>query len=241
MSLWNPRTWFKNSKCVDSNSSDNYNVDNHSNNHLKPSNSSEGQTLSDIIRGIAHAASAANEIQDQQFIKQIGHYFHREEDGTLVPKIVRAKVDDNTFIEVPLLSMIDPSTLGLEEMEVRMGVRLSRTDIKKRIHDADENVEVSRSSFSVSLTSAQPGKRQDVIDVTMKFKKIDPAEGSSRLVEEMNGTIQPKSSGNIDKNDLKTNIFHKTDSYDDLDFEPQDIQSDESDESNETELDNDKI
>lgn len=172
-----------------------------------PSPEQEAQTLSDIIRGIAHAASATNEIQDQQFIKQIDHYFHKEDDGTLVAKVVRAKIDDGNYIEVPLISMIDPSTLGLEEMTVRMGIRLSKSKVKQAVDDA-KNAKVSRASFNVSLTGCKPGERQDVMDVTMVFKKTEPSEGASQLVENMNGMIQPKKyDGSTKKPNLSTNIF----------------------------------
>lgn len=205
MGFWNPLTWFNNKNNSDESSDINDSYFNGDDDY--PNNNN--QTLSDIVRGIAHAAGAANEIQDRQFIQQINHYFHKEEDGTLVPKVARARIDDNTYIEVPLISMIDPSTLGLEEMEVRMGVRLSRSEVKEHVHDANKDVKVSRCSFNVALTSAKPGDRQDVIDVTMKFKKVEPTEGSSRFIEEMNGVIQPNKYNDKPKrpNNL-TNIFH---------------------------------
>jgi len=200
MGIFNPRTWFKKKPSAEGEISTFSGLippnkppsgdDNHLNRRPDPGGS-EGQTLSDIVRGIAHAASAANEIQDRQFIQQVNQYFHKEADGTLVPKVVRAKIDDNTYMEVPLITMIDPSTIGLEEMEVRMGIRLSKSDVKEHVQNFNDQNKVSRSSFNVSLTSCKPGERQDVIDVTMKFKKTDPAEGSSRLIDEMNGTVQP--------------------------------------------------
>lgn len=240
MSLWNPLTWFRKKEAESEGTVILSELKTQKDNaHLerRPGISGDSQTLSDMVRGIAHAASAANEIQDQQFIKQIDYYFHKESDGTLVPKVVRAKVGDNNYIEIPLISMIDPSTLGLSEMEVRMGVKLSKSDVKKRLHDVNKDVEVSRSSFSVALTSVKPGERQDVIDITMKFSKVDPAEGSSRLVEEMNGTIHPhKYSKDTKKPDTLTHLFTRgvagavsdgadTDTDD---FEPHDHDPDES-------------
>jgi len=144
---------------------------------------------------------------------------------------------DTTYIEVPLISMIDPSTLGLEEMDVRMGVRLSRSEIKKHLHDANKEKEVSRCSFNVSLTSSKPGDRQDVIDVTMKFKKTEPAEGSARLVEEMNGLVHPHKYGeDTSEPSQYTNVFTSRQVRASIDnggsdsFEPHDHNLDDSDE-----------
>lgn len=246
MSIFNPFTWFGKKKAKPPKGSYAAPIDGKppsNNTHLerRPSQpSEEGQTLSDIVRGIAHAAGAANEIQDRQFIQQVNHYFHKEEDGTLVPKVVRCKIDETNYIEVPLISMIDPSTLGLEEMDVRMGVRLSRAEVKSHIHDANREKNVSRSSFNVSLTSSKPGDRQDVIDVTMKFKKTEPAEGSARLIEEMNGLAQPhKYDETTAEPSQFTNIFtssinRKPQQPDDIDhdsesFEPHHLDDDHDD------------
>lgn len=213
MSIFNPRSWFKKSPSKEGNvnfsSTPSGKPPDEGHLNRRPEGGvNDGETLSDIVRGIAHAASAANSIQDRQFIQQINQYFHKEEDGTLVPKVVRAKIDDNTYMEVPLISMIDPSTIGLEEMEVRMGIRLSKSDVKKNIKEFNTQNEMSRSSFNVSLTSCKPGERQDIIDVVMKFKKTDAAEGASRLVDEMNGTVQPrKYDANTKKPVELTHIF----------------------------------
>ena len=229
---WNPLTWFSGKKEPKGSIPTSFDEppEPPDNSHLeqRPSNNNEeAQTLSDIVRGISHAAASANEIQDQQFLKQLSHFFHREEDGTLVPKVVRTKIDDETFVEAPLISLIDPSTLGLEEMEVRMGVRLSKSEVKKRVHDVNKEKQVSRCSFNVALTGATPGSRQDVIDVTMKFKKAEPVEGVNRIIEEMNGLVKPSKydDPNIKKPDSTTHAF-APETEEQNEFAPHDVNED---------------
>jgi hypothetical protein len=156
-----------------------------------PPAAGDGQTLSDIVRGIAHAAAAANEVSDMQMLKQMRDFFTLGEDGVLEAKMVRIRLNPTTHMDVPLVSMIDPSSLSLQDMKVRMSVRLSKAEVKRQLHAANDSVEVTRASFQVGLTGAKPGARKDVIDVTMTFKRLEPVEGSARVLEELGRGIAP--------------------------------------------------
>lgn len=149
------------------------------------------QTLADIVRGIAHAVSTANEIQDQQFLKQFDHFFEKQGES-LVAKEVKVKVHEDKIIKVPLISLINPSYLELEEMCVKMGIRLTETEVKKSLHQANHQLEISRSSFGVALTDIKPGTKQNVIGIEMKFKKMDQIEGVARIQEELRASIELK-------------------------------------------------
>ena len=151
-------------------------------------------TLSDIIRGIAHAAAAADEIQDRHFMKHLNRYFTQEADGSFTAKYARIRMPGDThYVDVPLISLMDPGTLHLGEMEVRMGVRMSKTEVKQAVDQAGRSLGVSRSSFHVEFTGAKPGERQDVMDITMKFKRPENnLEGVTRVIEDLNQTITPK-------------------------------------------------
>jgi hypothetical protein len=144
-----------------------------------------GQTLSDIVRGIAHAVEAANEIGDISNLNQLQTFFTRNDDGTVTAKTVRIKIDDTHYMDVPLIGLVNPSTMELEETEVRMCVRMTNTEIKEHLHTASETMKVQRASFNVALTSVKPGESKDVIDVTMKFKKAAPQEVMARAIDEL--------------------------------------------------------
>lgn len=160
----------------------------------QPPDHEADHTLSDIIRGIAHAAAAADEVQDQHFLKHLNRYFTQEADGSFVAKYARIKMPGGThFVDVPLISLMDPGTLHLGEMEVRMGVRMSKSEVKKAVDQAGRDVGMSRSSFQVEFTGAKPGTRQDVMDITMKFKRPESGlEGVTRIIEDLNQTITPQ-------------------------------------------------
>lgn len=154
------------------------------------------QTLSDVVRGMAHAASAADAIIDQQFIKQMETFFEKNEDGTLRAKMVQVELTKDRIVEVPLVTLIDPSILALDEVTIHMVVKLTESKIAKRVHSADKSVEVTRSSFGVTLTSAAPDSRSDGLRVSMKFKRITPPEGATRVIDEMAQLITPRSKEN---------------------------------------------
>ena len=161
---------------------------------LEPVNSPEEQTLSDIIRGITHSAVSAHDIVDQQFQKTVQKYFDVDAKGVFHAKFARVAVSDTQYMDVPLITMIDPKQLQLDEMEVRLGVRLTKAQVKQAVKSAadDPDKGTTRSAFNVSLVSANPNHRHDVIDVTMKFKRADAVEATSRLNDELCSNLTPK-------------------------------------------------
>jgi hypothetical protein len=144
-----------------------------------------GHTLSDIVRGIAHAVEAANEIGDVANLNQLQTFFVRNDDGTVSAKTVRVKIDDGHYMDVPLVGLVNPGSMEMEETEVRMCVRMTHTEIKDHVHAASETMKVQRASFQVALTGVKPGESSDVIDVTMKFKKAAPQEVMARAMDEV--------------------------------------------------------
>lgn len=150
------------------------------------------QTLSDVVRGMAHAASAADAIIDQQFIKQLQNFFDVMGDGKLKAKMVQVDLGNDKIVEVPLITMVDPAILSLDEVNINMVVKLTESKVAKRVHLANKEMEVTRSSFGVTLTSAAPDSRSDGLRVSMKFKRISPPEGATRLIDEMGQLIAPR-------------------------------------------------
>lgn len=151
------------------------------------------QTLSDVVRGMAHAAAAADEIIDQQFIKQLDNFFDVDkETGKLVAKMVQIELGPDRIIEVPLITMVDPALLTLDEVTINMVVKLTQCKVAKRLHLVDRDMEVTRSSFGVTMTSAAPDSRSDGLRVSLKFKRIAPPEGATRIIDEMASLITPR-------------------------------------------------
>jgi hypothetical protein len=150
-----------------------------------PAPTHAGQTLSDIIRGIAHAVESANEIGDVANLNQLRTYFNPNDDGTVSAKVVRIKIDAEHYIDVPLVGLVNPGSMEMEETTIRMCVRMTSTEVKSHVHAASEDMKVQRSSFNVALTSVKPGESKDTIDVTMTFKKAEPQEVLARIIDEV--------------------------------------------------------
>lgn len=148
------------------------------------------QTLSDIVRGIAHAAQSANEISELAILKHFNHFFE-EENSCLIAKTAKIQIDEKHVFNIPLITLVDPSTLSLNEIEVKMAVRMQESTVKEQLHLVSDELKVQRTSFNVSLTGCRPDK-QDTIKVTMKFAKAEPQEGLSRMLELLNNTIKPE-------------------------------------------------
>lgn len=160
-------------------------------NHSQGMKEGEGkQTLSDLTRGIQHAVNTAEEILEQHYLRMLGRYFN--EDNS--PRMARIKVPPASVIEVPLLALVTPTALKLDEMVLDMTLRIDETEVKRFPGRAGRVVE--RSSFKISVGS---GTREDgspreknQIDIRMTFKSGDVPEGVSRIMEEFTKSILPK-------------------------------------------------
>lgn len=148
------------------------------------------QTLSDITRGVQHAVNNAQEILDQHYTRMLGRYFDKYNS----PKMVRIKVPPDSFMEVPLIALMSPSSLYLDELVMDLSLRIDETDVKKW-RKLDGRV-IDRTSFAISVGGAQSeeGKPKDrnQIDMRMVFKSIDPPEGIARILDEFTKKIVPQ-------------------------------------------------
>lgn len=149
------------------------------------------QTLSDLTRGIQHAVNTAEEILEQHYVRMLGRYF--KEDNS--PRMARIKVPPDSVIDVPLLALVKPSALLLDEMTVDLTLRVDETEVK-RFPGRAVGRGVERTSFTISVGSGkrEDGSTRDInhIDVRMVFKSGDVPEGVSRIMEEFTKSILPK-------------------------------------------------
>lgn len=86
------------------------------------------QTLSDLIRGLQHSVNSAMEMIETRNIELLGRYFTK--DG--VPLKKRIWVDDKTAVDVPLISIVNPSTVNIKEVEMDFHVNILDVDLKKK-------------------------------------------------------------------------------------------------------------
>jgi hypothetical protein len=150
----------------------------------KPPSSSS--TLGSFVRGIEHAVNSAMTMYEQTTTQYLNR--HLRKDGT--PEFDVVKIPGTKLVlVVPKITTTHPPDMALEEIEVKMSIRMDSAEMTS--DSADEKD--ARHSFKVSLSAkASEGKESNVVDLTMKFKRGDPPEGISRIIEELTKTILPK-------------------------------------------------
>lgn len=148
-------------------------------------------TLSDIARGMQHAINSAQEIIEQHYTRLFKRYLDKNGD----PLMLTFNLTPEHVVKAPLLALIQPAALALEEVTIEMAVEVNHATVKKvptPAHDTD----LARTSFDVSFASGKrssTGQSDDdetrsrddnAIHVVMKFKRGDPPEGVSRVLDE---------------------------------------------------------
>lgn len=159
------------------------------------------QTLSDLIRGLQHSVNAAMEMIETRNIELLGRYF--TEDGIPVKK--RIWVDDKTAIDVPLISIVNPSTVNIKEVEMDFHVNVLDVDLKtkaaqKGFNSGDQKVDFNNNLKRSKLDISFDGKNDNSsMHVKIKFETTPIPEGVSRIVDEYDKTIatfEPKNISN---------------------------------------------
>ena len=161
------------------------------------------QKLTDITRGLHHAASTTAAMLAQQYIHLIDQFFDREKDGTMTAKMVKVLIDQGHYMMVPLISLVSPKGLALERMEVEMSVKIDEATAKQATDNID-NSGATRSSFKVSMSPrvvTTDGRRSsELTDIKMIFTAGEPPEGISRIIEEYTNIVRPLPRGNGEAN-----------------------------------------
>jgi hypothetical protein len=166
---------------------------------MPPKNTTQNiNTLSDIARGMQHAVNTTQEIIEQHYIRLLDRYF--DENGN--PLMAVFNLTPDHVVQAPLISLVPPSALALEELTIEMSVEIRGASVKP-VDTISKNLDLTRTSFSVAFAS---GSRQpvahseenadepknnngNVIGITMKFKRGDTPEGVARVLDEFNKTV----------------------------------------------------
>jgi hypothetical protein len=70
-----------------------------------------------------YAATAANELIAQQYMKMLDPFFEPADDGSLIPRTVQLALDENHYFDLPLVALSTPRGLMLEKMKVNLTIR----------------------------------------------------------------------------------------------------------------------
>jgi hypothetical protein len=153
--------------------------------------------LRDITRGLHEAASSANNLIAQQYIKLFDQFFDYNPDDLGTPmkaKMVEVALDDHHRMQVPLITLVSPRGLALETMNVDLSVKVAGTQAEAVSH-ALENGELTCERFYVTLGSPrQDGSQRhsDEVQISLSFKACEPPEAVHRLIEEYTQLIAPQ-------------------------------------------------
>lgn len=133
------------------------------------------QTLSDLIRGLQHSVNAAMEMVETRNVELLGRYF--TQDGT--PLSRRLNIDGRTAVDVPLISIVNPSTINIKEVEMDFSVQINSADLRCKQaqkgfmtggQEVDFRNDLKRSSLEISfdgkrtfracrsMSSSRPGR-----------------------------------------------------------------------------------
>jgi len=148
-------------------------------------------TFSDIARGMQHAVNTTQEIIEQHYMRLFARYFDKNGE----PLTVTFNLTPEHVVQAPLVALIQPNALALEELTLEMAIKIDQATIKK-VQTPAKDFDLERTSFAVSFasgkrTSAGQATGEDagigednVINIMMKFKQGDPPEGAARVLDE---------------------------------------------------------
>lgn len=135
------------------------------------------QNLDDLLQAIHDAVIEAQIITEKQHINQLQKYFN--EDGTAqmlsirVPSMqANATEGETETLNVPLITLVPPSTIKIKRMKVDFKVALGSVETKNNTKSLRVDIGGSGGLF---------GKTQNTADVEITFVGSDPPESFLRI------------------------------------------------------------
>lgn len=151
-------------------------------------------TLSELVRGLQHSVNTAMEMIETRNVELLGRYF--TPDGT--PLSRRLNVNSYTAVDVPIISIVNPSTINVKEVEMDFSVQIVSSELRKKeaqdgFRTGDEEVQfnngLKRSNLGISFDGNKDNASR--MQVKIKFESKPIPEGLARIIDEYNKTIMP--------------------------------------------------
>lgn len=165
------------------------------NKNKKQSEEQPSMTLSDVIRGIQHCVNSSLEIIEQYYLNMMQKYI--TEDENIIIK--RINIDNDHYMDLPLICLTGHDTLQIDKMKVKMKVNIRDMDLKQSMVDLEGDNEeteseymLSRTSMLVDVCNVKHEEDGTNMEVQMTFTKSDPPESISRVIETLNNAIAIK-------------------------------------------------
>ncbi|WP_150466070.1 DUF2589 domain-containing protein [Francisella sp. SYW-2] len=159
------------------------------------------QLLTDITKGLQYAASSTHKMCVQHHLSMLGQFFDNDADGNLTPKTINLELGPEHKLNVPIISLMAPTSLTLDEMKVSLAVELENNDTDSFGQAIGGiNSTETGSSFKVKINSSKnkgSEANSNEMKIDLVFKSINPPEGLQRIIEEYSNLIQPLSQSDI--------------------------------------------
>lgn len=149
-----------------------------------------------ITRGLHEAATSANQMIAQQYIRLFDQFFDCNSEALGTPmkaRMVEVELDPDHHMRVPLISLVTPRGLALDTMQVDLSVKIAATELDDA-RCAMETGELNSERFFVTFSSHSDTlekRRPDEVRISLTFKACEPPEGVQRIIEEYTRTIGP--------------------------------------------------
>jgi len=151
------------------------------------------QTFSDLIRGLQHSVNTAMEMLEARNLEILSRYFTEEGHA----RIRRLNINEDTAVDIPIISIVSPSALNLKDVEMEFAVQINGVELEQKeaqrgflVEDKLEDLKVSmeRSNLEISFVGSPD---QNTMKVKIRFEAARVPEGLARLIEEYDKTIIP--------------------------------------------------
>lgn len=140
--------------------------------------------LSDILKGLQDAVNGVQEMLQAQQVQNLKRFW-QETDGS--PVCQKVKIGDRE-IDVPLVSLVSHNRLEMEDVEVTFKARIADVDSHSVVNRLNGKNSVSYAGLQVELDDLK-ATDPDMIDITVRFKLKDDADGVNQLAYDYNKSI----------------------------------------------------
>lgn len=147
-------------------------------------------SISEVIRGLQHAADSTRQTAIHNHLELLDKFFDVDTNGTYNAKVVKVVLDeDGSYLLIPLIAMIPPKSLYLDNLKVSLSVGASGKVVFQELKSI-QGMDTSRTSFDVSLST---GSGPNSVDLELNFKSHDLPESIMKILDQFTNKIQPLS------------------------------------------------
>lgn len=155
-------------------------------------------TLDDLLRAIHNAILKAQQLTEQQHMRQLRNYF--DDDDRAIVRDIKvpsnhpdANPGDYMILKVPLMSLIPPSAIKIKSLTVKLKLVLrgfmDNKPTKKGFKATESYEEAHRGPLEIDLGGSSgslfPSKNKNLADIKIEFEAGDPSESFLRINDQL--------------------------------------------------------